>query len=86
VPVLYYWIYPDFQNKGIATEAVRIFLHTHPLQFSAHVKPSNMYSKRILRKNGFFYLKNTNDHEIYAQAQNKQNNLNPVMRGFKPCL
>ncbi len=49
-----YWLGKEFWSKGIATQAVALFLpelKTRPLY--AHVAKHNIGSRRVLEKNGF---------------------------------
>jgi [ribosomal protein S5]-alanine N-acetyltransferase len=53
-----YFIHPDFWNRGIASEALRILVYflfedVGINRIQAEVMPRNIYSKRVLLKNGF---------------------------------
>jgi RimJ/RimL family protein N-acetyltransferase len=59
-----YWIGRDFWGKGIATQALSLFLtekKTRPLY--AHVVKENIGSRRVLEKCGFS-LSGENDEEF----------------------
>jgi RimJ/RimL family protein N-acetyltransferase len=52
--LLGYWIGHEFWGRGIATEALRLFLADLPDRpLYADVATSNVGSQRVLRKNGF---------------------------------
>jgi len=53
-----YWLGEEFWGKGIATEAVKIFINyifknIKPFKITANVFPWNKGSQRVLEKNGF---------------------------------
>ena len=55
-----YFLHPDSWHKGYATEAVRIlvsflFEKAGFNRIQAEVMPANIYSKKVLLKNGFLY-------------------------------
>ncbi len=49
-----YWIGREFWGRGVATEALRLFLARSDVRpFYAHVAEANRGSQRVLEKNGF---------------------------------
>ncbi len=76
-----YWIDPDFQRRGIGTEAVRHFCANPSfpdvLRLQALIEPDNVPSQKILERNGFeregllrsFYVKKERPIDVFMYAR-----------------
>lgn len=65
-----YMILPEFQNKGIITEAINAVLHYGFFKMNLHsieavIDPSNLTSERVLQKNGFIKEAHLIENEYY---------------------
>jgi RimJ/RimL family protein N-acetyltransferase len=69
-PTIGYWLGREFWGKGIATQAVKLFLETIPERpLYARVAHGNPASLRVLEKNGFII---SGEDKGFANARNAE--------------
>ena len=61
------FIKKEYQNKGIASEALKLLINSHPKKrFLANVSPKNKFSAKFFKNNNFKLIQHTYELDNYS--------------------